>query len=108
SNATKQEDETELLEVNTVQTYEPVLESIKLYPNPVSQVLNIDVISSESAGAVINILNPNGQLLKKESINVDRGLNTNRIDIRELNSGIYILQIISNNERLVKKFSVMN
>jgi len=75
-----------------------ISESIKVYPNPVSDRLNLNMPSELSENASYMIHNILGQ-------NVMRGtLKNNQVDVNSLNTGIYFLEINSNGKKGVKRF----
>lgn len=73
---------------------------INVYPNPVTDLLNVN-FGSFTTEAIVRILNINGQLLYNEVI--DNQLES-VIDVSNLNSGIYLLQVIENNQIKSVKF----
>jgi hypothetical protein len=60
---------------------------VKLYPNPVKDVINLEINSMSAA--TCRLYNSNGQLIKV--INVRQGLNT--VNVNDLQTGIYFIQI---------------
>ncbi|WP_347922889.1 T9SS type A sorting domain-containing protein [Pontimicrobium sp. SW4] len=75
-----------------------ISKSIKIYPNPVADRLNLNMPSEISDNASYMIHNALGQ-------NVMRGvLENNQIDVDNLNIGIYFLEINSNGKKGVKRF----
>lgn len=74
--------------------------SISIFPIPVKNFLNIDVESNTLSN--VKIFN----VLGKNVISVDgQTLNANsKIDLSDLNEGIYFIEITIENERLVKQF----
>jgi hypothetical protein len=73
-----------------------------VYPNPVSEVLNIDVDSS-NLNSKVNLYSITGQLLQSFSINETE----NTIDVAGLAPGIYFLEIKSDlgteRQKFIKK-----
>ncbi len=67
-----------------------------IYPNPVKNQLSL---KSEFINPVITITNINGRLVKKL-----KELNSNQIDVSDLESGMYFLTIQSSQGILTKKF----
>lgn len=79
--------------------YEGVSElenSLKVYPNPASQVLNV-----EGAMTSVEIYNTVGQCLLTKQVN-----GNTQIDLSDFNNGIYFLRVNNNGETAVRKFSV--
>ena len=73
------------------------LEDFTIYPNPVSNsIINIKI--NGTANTSYQIINTIGQVVLKGK------LTTNQIKIDGLKKGIYFLEIITSEEKLVKKF----
>jgi Zn-dependent metalloprotease len=68
-----------------------------LYPNPVESELNVSL--AESNGYTYKIVNTLGQQL------VSGELSGNAIDVSKLNTGIYIIELINGDKKIVKKFA---
>jgi hypothetical protein len=65
----------------------------RLYPNPVTDYLNIEFIDQPGSWCYLEIYNNNGEkLLKKEFYSVDR------VDMSKFPNGIYFLNIKNNNK----------
>jgi hypothetical protein len=65
---------------------------IKVWPNPASNQLQLELINASDANAVIVINNANGQVIYKQSTNLKAGKIT--LDISTLAIGMYHLQIL--------------
>ncbi len=74
-------------------------ESIKVYPNPANEVLNLE-INENSRGSMAVVYNLNGQKLWSRKLNSLQTL----IPIQHLPNGIYILKIKGASETEVVKF----
>jgi len=75
------------------------LEGIRIYPNPVADVLNIDLNAGVQSVTILNTL---GQTLRS-SQNLPAG--TSSIDLSNLEAGMYLVNILGNNgEQLTVKF----
>ncbi len=70
-----------------------VLENLNVYPNPTSNMVNIDYQMPIDAVSVFNLL---GALVSFQT-------NTNVIDISQLQTGIYVLKIDSNSNSILKR-----
>lgn len=71
----------------------------KLYPNPVKDVLTLEIQANRSGGAVISLYNILGTEVKKwDSYSVNSGSQKIKIDLSFLKSGVYILKITSSNQ----------
>tara|TARA_B100000287_G_C19978830_1_gene521614 strand:- start:32 stop:514 length:483 start_codon:yes stop_codon:yes gene_type:complete len=69
---------------------------IRLYPNPVTNILNINTDKEISK---IEIFDALGRIILSKSDN------TNTIDVSELENGIYSIAIIFNSNKIIKRFS---
>ena len=78
------------LTCETLGINENSLVDIALYPNPVTDILNI---SSKTEITSVEIYNVNGQLLKNISLKAMQG----EIDLNSLTTGIYFAKVIANN-----------
>lgn len=87
----------DLLGINDVAT---VANTIKLYPNPVNDILTLSMSENISL-TKLEIVDINGRLIK--SISAERNLN-NQIDTSELTQGLYLLNIYSESGKLTSKF----
>ena len=81
--------------------------AVSLYPNPVRDELNIDLAAFSGAPALIRIFNIQGVLVKEISL-PEVPERPAKIDLQEINSGLYILTLkIADRKLISKSFSVM-
>jgi len=73
------------------------LNTVSLYPNPVSNILNLNVPRKLDNGLDVKIFDVFGKLVKIDKIN---DLNTS-MSVSELKSGIYLIQLSSTSEGIV-------
>ena len=73
---------------------ESILSNLKLYPNPTSNYLSIQGNDNPVTISIYNVLG------KK----VISAKNTNKIDVKELSNGIYIIRIKEGLKEVIKKF----
>jgi uncharacterized repeat protein (TIGR01451 family) len=79
--------------------------SVLVYPNPAKNNLNVDVSSQEKIKEV-KLLNMAGQeILKRAVDNIEEKL---RIDVSEVSSGVYLLQILSDKTNVIKLIIINN
>ena len=67
-------------------------ETVHIYPNPVSDVLNIEI----STPTIIQITNVNGQILKELQVETN-----SKINIADIPAGIYFLKIGQNTQKII-------
>jgi hypothetical protein len=76
-------------------------DAIKVYPNPASTEIFIDVLASNYTVKNVQIYSVHGQLVHK-------AINTNRINVATLTEGIYTLQLqLSNGKKTIKKILIL-
>lgn len=80
--------------------------NFEVYPNPVSNELNIDLNSFSENGLSAKIYNTLGSLVEtKNTISIEK----NKVDVSQLNNGIYFIEINNKeNERVIKRFIKQN
>jgi hypothetical protein len=78
-----------LLPINTT---EESISKIRVFPNPASNTLNIDLPAVDEK-TTINIYSSTGELLKSNTINAAQG--RTQINIRDLPQGVYMVRVIT-------------
>ena len=79
--------------------------SVRVYPNPVASILNIDFILSKDDDISISVFNVEGQLINKIAYpNKEVGNNLFKYDVSSLKSGIYFLKFSGNVHSGIIKF----
>ncbi|MAN01519.1 MAG: hypothetical protein CMI36_02730 [Owenweeksia sp.] len=73
--------------------------SIHVYPNPVGDYLNLSV-PAEMGNGEVEIVNLTGQVVQR----MDWSTKTNKLEVSGLESGIYLLNFISDNQNYTVKF----
>jgi hypothetical protein len=81
-----------ILGVNDIQSS---LESFIVYPNPASDVLNVNLKLTSSANPIAQIYNFSGQLVYSENFGLSKGENQIKLNVSTLTTGMYTLRIIS-------------
>lgn len=78
-----------------------------VFPNPVSEMLNIKFSSKEIGEMDLNIIDITGKKIISDRLPVSRTDSQQlSIDVSELSSGIYILELILNNEKYSSQIKV--
>lgn len=86
-----------------VENTELQLEDITIYPNPTSQILNIVCNTNTTKGTQLRLLNLNGQLLFEDLL---QNQYNKALDVSQYPKGLYVLQVISNENVFIKKVIV--
>ncbi len=82
-------------------------QSLQVYPNPTSDLLNLEYNSKSDANHTVRVYNTMGQLMKSFNLLFYQGFNQNTIDVADLSAGTYFLEIESNGLKKSKRFSVV-
>ena len=80
---------------------ESTVSTVSVYPNPANDIINVSIINSNGTVAVkkASITDINGRIIKNLT-----SVANNQINVSDLNSGIYFLNIETNEGSTVKKF----
>ena len=76
---------------------------IIVYPNPASEKINIKLKNDQLSYNNISIINSLGQVVKTQKSNSETDVN---IDVKDLPSGLYLLNINSDSSTSVKKLII--
>ena len=88
-----------VLNVNTLRDYENTLLSFEMYPNPVSNLLTIQLpVNTEKTE--VSILDLTGRLVKTKTTTT----NDTSIDVQKISNGIYVVKVATRDKIGVKKF----
>jgi hypothetical protein len=71
---------------------------INVFPNPTSGELNIELTMEQEAIITLKIMDISGRIVKQVQSNTFIGENTVNVNLTELNAGLYIIQVINNNQ----------
>ena len=77
-------------------------QNLKIYPNPASNFVNIEIQNNENKNTLVEIVNVNGQLIYSETISN----NSQIINLSDYSPGIYHVQVISSAKRIIKKLII--
>ena len=68
----------------------------RVYPNPATDMMNIEINASYDADAVISVYNIMGQNVMDMNVRVHTGINNTSVNASELSSGVYFVTVSSN------------
>jgi chitinase len=89
----------------TLSTNDPLPQhSIEVFPVPASDQLNISGLTSTSGNVMIRILDLSGRTVMEESRTVNNG--NSQLNISDLSTGTYFLQVIAEGNSIAKKFTI--
>lgn len=78
--------------------------SIELYPNPVENQATLNMFARRNADVTVTIYSAVGQLVDREQVAVREGTNTVQLQTANLNSGIYLVEVATDNSKNVIRF----
>lgn len=78
--------------------------TLKLYPNPVENTLQIEYISALGGSALLEIYNTAGKLLMKKEFTAEMSVNHLSIELSSFPLGIYICHLSENGSSISVKF----
>ena len=77
--------------------------AISTSPNPTNDMLNIVVETKNEDDLEINLLDVFGKIIQQQKTTVQQGLNNKSLDLQDLPSGIYFLQLQQGTERIIRR-----
>lgn len=93
--------------INTVGMAEQQFNSLKVYPNPVSGILNIVVPTGTSGAIDLRLFNITGALVRSLGLAASSGTEI-RMDVSGLVSGTYYLRLESSERAVYQKIMIVN
>lgn len=93
-----------LIDINGSFTYSPIIKLkaadkdfivMQLYPNPVNDLLRIEMQSGKSQDITISVFDFTGKLFSTNTTKLKSGLNNTTIPFKKAAAGIYILQFVN-------------
>jgi hypothetical protein len=81
--------------------------SVSIYPNPTSDNVNINFVSKEDQDVTINVISVDGSLVFAKKLNTKVGqASRTSVDVSNLSSGIYMVQLMGANSSLTQRIVV--
>jgi hypothetical protein len=72
--------------------------TVSIYPNPTTDELNIDVYTTKAQNNTIKLLDMSGRVIKEIQSKLEVGANNIKMNLGELATGIYTIQLVENNK----------
>jgi hypothetical protein len=72
--------------------------TVNLYPNPTQDVLNIDLYTTKPQNTIVKVMDMSGRLVKEIQARSEAGMNTYNLNLAELASGLYTVQVYDNDQ----------
>jgi hypothetical protein len=77
---------------------EGVKPEVKMYPNPTSNELNIELLSENQSITSIKVMDMSGRVVKQTQSVTFEGVNTINVSLSELTAGMYTIQVVNNDK----------
>jgi extracellular elastinolytic metalloproteinase len=84
------------------------LSKVEFYPNPVSNILNLDIVASKITSVNITIVQIDGKNIYSEIVKIGQGANSKQIDLSNVPSGVYLINILDGESLTSKKLVVQH
>jgi PKD repeat protein len=79
---------------------------IQIYPNPITSEANLITRSNTTENISVNVLSIDGKLISTQNLNLHQGVNEAKLDISDLQNGIYMLQVKSQTFNATRKLVI--
>lgn len=71
--------------------------TVSIYPNPTKGLVNIDLYATKAQNTTVKVLDMSGRIVKQLQAQCVTGMNALSINLDEIASGIYTIQVYENN-----------
>ncbi len=80
--------------------------SMSIFPNPASNVVNIQFTASEKENAVLSIFSVDGTLISSQNMTLNQGKELVSIPVNNLPSGFYVVQLRGEKNTSIKRLMI--
>jgi len=94
---------TQQTSVSVLEVNEDVL-GMTVFPNPVQDLLNLNINIAEYSEATIMVSNVAGQMIQQQIVNLQNGDNVLNIDLGSAPSGVYMVSVETSSHQAVSRF----
>jgi hypothetical protein len=85
---------------------EEAVSNLSIFPVPANDVLNIRFNNQNAQSVVINLVNNVGQIVRNINLGTVTGVSNVEMDVNNLASGVYAVQISNGNSSVVRQIVV--
>ena len=75
-----------------------------IFPNPASDAINVRFATTESTSTTVNVIDITGKVIRTINLGTTNGTQQISIDLNELTTGIYFVELVNDNGTQIKKF----
>lgn len=87
----------------SINTVEEIISALNIYPNPANDFINISYQVSKDETAIFNLYDLTGNLIQESGL---KGNTENKIQLNNLDKGIYLIQIKTTKGVITRKLSI--
>lgn len=80
-----------------IEGFSPIINEVSVYPNPTSDVINVQVEMKNAEQVLATLVDMNGQIVESKSTNMNIGKNTVKFNTSTLAAGIYTVLLFDAN-----------
>ncbi len=95
-------------DLEEVEELEKTIQELNLYPNPTNNLLNVAFEMTNSSDVKMVVMSLTGQMIEMRDLKLEEGTQQLKVDASRLGNGIYFIHLITKEERISKKFTVVN
>ena len=81
-------------------------DSFRVYPNPASDKITVELENERTGNVMISIIDVNGRRVAYESVSKQTVNLMHEIDLSSLNSGFYFIEVRDDQQRLIERFFI--
>lgn len=90
-----------------IEKVNPQVSEMLVYPNPANSIANVEFTLTENSSVSIELINAIGQVVSSQQLgNVSVGKQKVELNVSVLNEGLYFVNVITNNNKIIRKISV--
>jgi len=67
----------------------------KIYPVPAKEILNTQLLSNKEENIIVSLADMSGRIVMQRSFPLTQGMNNCALNVEKLNSGMYVLKIVT-------------
>jgi hypothetical protein len=77
---------------------ETINNNVSVYPNPVRDVLTVEVATEVAQNTVVKVFDMSGRLVKQIQANAEIGVNNIAVNLSDVSAGVYQVQVFANDK----------
>lgn len=95
-------------EIEEIVEVEKTIQELNLFPNPTNNMLNVAFELTNNSDVKMVVMSLTGQMVEMRDLKLEEGTQQFKVDVNRFDSGIYFIHLITNDERISKKFTIVN